>query len=38
MVDNLQDKMNPDVLSKIVKKIITEFEKENSSEDALNNV
>ena len=38
MLDNLQDKMNPDVLSKIVKKIINEFEKDNSSEDALNNV
>ena len=38
MIDNLHDKMNPDVLSKIVKKLITEFEKDNSNEDALNNV
>ena len=38
MIDNLQDKMNPEILAKFVKKIVTEIEKENSTEDALNNV
>jgi len=38
MLDNLQDKMNPDILAKIVKKIVIEFEKENVHDDALNNV
>jgi hypothetical protein len=38
LLDNLQDKMNPDILAKIVKKIVIEFEKEILHEDALNNV
>jgi len=38
MIDNLQDKMNPDVLNKIVKKILDGFENDNEQFDALNNV
>ena len=38
MFDNLHDKMNHDILAKIVKKMLVEFEKENLNEDALNNV
>lgn len=38
MVDNLQDKMNPDILGKIVKKILADFENDNALTDPLNNV
>ena len=38
MIDNLQDKMNPEILAKFVKKIVIEIEKDLSTEDALNNV
>ena len=38
MIDNLQDKMNPDILDKIVKKILHGFENDDEQLDALNNV
>jgi hypothetical protein len=38
MLDNLQDKMNPEILNKIVKKMIEQFEKKDAPTDALNNV
>jgi DNA-binding MarR family transcriptional regulator len=38
MIDNLQDKMNPDILNKIVKKILAGFENDDEQLDALNNV
>jgi len=38
MIDNLQDKMNPDILDKIVKKILNSFENDDEQLDALNNV
>lgn len=38
MLDNLQDTMNPEILAKILKKILLEFEKETSNDDALNKV
>ena len=38
MIDNLQDKMNPEILAKFVKKIVIEIEKDLFTEDALNNV
>jgi len=38
MLDNLQDKMNPDILEKIVKKVIEGFEDSDVENDALNNV
>lgn len=38
MIDNLQDKMNPDLLNKLVKKILTGFENDDEQLDALNNV
>lgn len=38
MIDNLQDKMNPDILDKIVKKILVGFENDDEQLDALNNV
>ena len=38
MIDNLQDKMNPDILDKIVKKILAGFENDDEQLDALNNV
>lgn len=38
MLDNLQDKMNPEILNKIVKKMIEQFEKNDAPVDALNNV
>ena len=37
MMDNLQDKMNPEILAKIVKKITNEFNDENN-EDPFNKV
>jgi len=38
LIDNLQDKMNPDILDKIVKKILNSFENDDEQLDALNNV
>ena len=38
ILDNLQDKMHPDVLNKIVKKVITGFETQIGEQSALNNV
>lgn len=38
MLDNLQDKMNMDVLRKIVKKVLNEFEEDNLRDDPVNNV
>lgn len=38
MVDNLQDRMNPDILDKIVKKILAGFENDDEQFGALNNV
>jgi uncharacterized protein YeeX (DUF496 family) len=36
ILDNLQDKMNPDILMKIVKKLIDEFENSSDEEDPIN--
>ena len=38
MLDNLQDKMSADVLNKIVKRLLTEFEKDDNINDPLNRV
>ena len=38
MLDNLQDKMSADVLNKIVKRLLTEFEKDDNINDHLNRV
>jgi uncharacterized protein YeeX (DUF496 family) len=38
MLDNLQDKMNPEILEKIVKKVVEGFEDTYGENDALNNV
>ena len=38
MVDNLQDRMNPEILDKIVKKILAGFENDDEQFGALNNV
>ena len=38
MLDNLQDKMNYDILVKIVKKLIDEFENSSEEEDPTNKV
>jgi len=38
MLDNLQDKMNPEILEKIVKKVIESFENHGNENDAINNV
>ena len=38
MLDNLQDKMNYDILVKIVKKLIEEFENSSEEEDPINKV
>ena len=38
LLDNLQDKMNPEILTKIVAKIITSTNFQYNSNDALNNV
>jgi len=38
MIDNLQDKMNYDILMKIVKKLIEEFENSSEEEDPMNKV
>jgi|AntAceMinimDraft_18_1070375.scaffolds.fasta_scaffold14486_4 hypothetical protein len=38
LLDNLCHKMNPDILNKIVKKVIADFEAELVHQDALNNV
>ena len=38
MLDNLQDKMSADVLNKIVKKLLNEFEKDDNINDPINRV
>ena len=38
LLDNLQDKMHPDILNKIVKKVLAEFDEQTTRKDALNNV
>lgn len=38
MLDNLHDRMHPDILNKIVKKVITGFETQLVTQSALNNV
>ena len=38
MLDNLQDKMNPGVLAKIVRKMINDFENNSDEEDPINKV
>ena len=38
MLDNLQDKMNPEVLAKIVIKLINDFENNSDEEDPINKV
>jgi len=38
MFDNLQDKMNPDILEKIINKVLSDFENHGEEDDALNNV
>ena len=38
MLDNLQDKMNPGVLAKIVSKMINDFENNSDEEDPINKV
>jgi len=38
MLDNLQDKMNPDILAKLVKKTVDSFELDDDSGDATHNV
>jgi|TARA_B110000967_G_scaffold113721_1_gene116348 hypothetical protein len=38
MLDNLQDKMNPDILEKIVNKVLEGFEHHDDENDALNNI
>lgn len=38
ILDNLQDRIPSDVLNKIIKQIITEFEIQNGEQSALNNV